>query len=110
MLYLGLDKKYDLSHHTIVFSKDYQKNVEEMTKSRILSADPSIYIQNASVTDSTLAPEGKSALYILAPVPNNFSDIGWEHEQEAFRELVLDIIEEKPISRTCVTISKWRRC
>lgn len=95
MLYLGLDKKYDLSHHTIVFSKDYKKNVEEMTKSRILSADPSIYVQNASVTDPTLAPEGKSALYILAPVPNNFSDIGWENEQEAFRDLVLDIIEEK---------------
>ena len=95
MLYLGLDKKYDLSHHTIVFSKDYKRNVEEMTKSRILSADPSIYVQNASVTDPTLAPEGKSALYILAPVPNNFSDIGWEKEQHAFRELVLDIIEEK---------------
>ena len=95
MLYLGLDKKYDLSHHTIVFSKDYKKNVEEMTKSRILSADPSIYVQNASVTDPTLAPEGKSALYILAPVPNNFSDIGWEKEQHVFRELVLDIIEEK---------------
>ncbi|RNF39582.1 phytoene desaturase family protein [Planococcus salinus] len=95
MLYLGLDKKYDLSHHTIVFSKDYKKNVEEMTKSRILSADPSIYIQNASVTDPTLAPVGKSALYILAPVPNNFSDIGWENEQEAFRELVLDTVEQK---------------
>lgn len=95
MLYLGLDKKYDLSHHTIIFSKDYKKNVEEMTKSLILSADPSIYVQNASVTDPTLAPEGKSALYILAPVPNNFSDIGWEKEQDAFRELVLDTIEEK---------------
>lgn len=95
MMYLGLDKKYDLSHHTIVFSKDYKKNVEEITNSRILSADPSIYIQNASVTDPTLAPEGKSALYVLAPVPNNFSEVGWAQEQEAFRELVLDIIEEK---------------
>ncbi|MCP2034010.1 phytoene desaturase [Planomicrobium sp. HSC-17F08] len=95
MMYLGLDKKYDLSHHTIVFSKDYKKNVEEITNSRILSADPSIYIQNASVTDPTLAPEGKSALYVLAPVPNNFSEVGWAQEQESFRELVLDIIEEK---------------
>lgn len=95
MMYLGLDKKYDSSHHTIVFSKDYKKNVEEITNTRMLSADPSIYIQNASVTDPTLAPEGQSALYVLAPVPNNFSDIGWEQEQEAFRELVLDIIEEK---------------
>lgn len=95
MLYLGLDKKYDLPHHSVVFSKDYKRNVEEITNGRVLSADPSIYIQNASVTDPTLAPEGKSTLYILAPVPNNFSEIGWDNEQEAFRELVLDIIEEK---------------
>lgn len=95
MLYLGLDKKYDLPHHSIVFAKDYKTNVEEITHSRKLSADPSIYIQNASVTDPTLAPEGQSALYILAPVPNNDSQIGWQDEQQAFRDLVLKIIEEK---------------
>lgn len=95
MLYLGLDKKYDLPHHSIVFAKDYKTNVEEITHSRKLSVDPSIYIQNASVTDPTLAPEGMSALYILAPVPNNDSKIGWQEEQQAFRDLVLRTIEEK---------------
>ena len=95
MLYLGLNKKFDLPHHTIVFSKDYQKNVEEITNLKILSEDSSIYIQNASVTDPTLAPEGKSTLYILAPVPNNFSGIDWEEEQRTFRQLILKTVEEK---------------
>lgn len=95
MLYLGLDKQYDLPHHTIIFSKDYKKNVEEITNTKLLSEDPSIYIQNASVTDPTLAPEGKSAIYILAPVPNRFGDIGWEDEQQSFRELVLQTIAER---------------
>lgn len=96
MLYLGLDTIYEeLPHHTIAFSKDYKKNVEEITKEKILSEDSSLYIQNASVTDPTLAPEGKSALYILAPVPNNFSGIDWEREKDTFRELILKTVEEK---------------
>ncbi|MCA1054978.1 phytoene desaturase [Rossellomorea aquimaris] len=96
MLYLGLDTVYeDMPHHTIVFSKDYQKNVEEITKLKILSEDSSLYIQNAGVTDPTLAPEGKSTLYVLAPVPNNFSGIDWESEKETFRRLILDTVEAK---------------
>ncbi|MGG4490489.1 phytoene desaturase family protein [Metabacillus idriensis] len=95
MIYLGLDKQYDLPHHSIIFSEDYKKNVEEITKTLKMSGDPSIYIQNASVTDDTLAPEGKSALYILAPVPNNFSGIDWEKHQDSFRDLVFETIEKK---------------
>ncbi len=95
MLYLGVNKTYDLPHHLIVFSDDYKKNVEEITKTKILSEDPSIYIHNPSVTDKTLAPTGKSALYILAPVPNNFSLLDWEKHKLEFRKLVLDQIEKK---------------
>ncbi len=95
MIYLGIDKQFDLPHHTIVFSKDYKKNVEEITKSLLLSEDPSIYIHNPVVTDKTLAPEGKSALYILAPVPNNFSGIEWDEKQKEFRDLILKIVAQK---------------
>ncbi|WYP28115.1 phytoene desaturase family protein [Alkalihalobacillus sp. FSL W8-0930] len=95
MIYVGLDKQYDQAHHTIVFSKDYKKNVEEITKTKTLSADPSIYIQNPVVTDSSLAPEGQSGLYILAPVPNNFSLLDWENHKIEFRDLIYSIIEER---------------
>ncbi|TFD99262.1 phytoene desaturase family protein [Jeotgalibacillus salarius] len=95
MIYLGVDQVYDLPHHTISFAEDYKKNVEEIMQTQLLSDDPSIYIQNASVTDSTLAPDGKSALYILAPVPNNLSGLDWEEHEETFRNLVLDSIEAK---------------
>ena len=95
MLYLGVNKKYDLPHHSIIFSSDYKKNVEELTKQKILSEDPSIYVQNASVTDDTLAPEGKSSIYILAPVPNNFSLVDWEERKGDFRRLVLDQLEQR---------------
>jgi phytoene desaturase len=95
MLYLGLDKKYDISHHNIIFADDYRKNVAEIADSKVLSADPSFYLQNASVTDPTLAPEGKSALYVLVPVPNNTGGIDWAKEKDAFRKLILQKIREK---------------
>ncbi len=95
MIYLGLDKQYDLPHHSIVFAEDYRRNVEEITKTYTLSEDPSIYIQNASVTDPTLAPPGHSTLYILAPVPNNVSGIDWTENEQTFRDLVLDAVESK---------------
>ena len=95
MLYLGVNKRFDLPHHTIWFAKDYRKNVEEVTKTKLLSEDPSIYIQNAIATDETVAPDGKSTLYILVPVPNNSSGINWDKVAAPFREMVLDMVSEK---------------
>lgn len=95
MIYLGIEGQYDLPHHSIVFAEDYKKNVEEITKTMKLPDDPSIYVQNAGVTDSTLAPDGKSTLYILAPVPNNMSGIDWETHEASFRDLVFDTLEQK---------------
>lgn len=95
MLYLGVNKQFDLPHHTIWFAKDYRRNVEEITKVKLLSDDPSIYIQNAVVTDATVAPQGKSTLYILVPLPNNTSGIDWDVTAEPFRNLILNMVSEK---------------
>jgi len=89
MMYLGVDKKYDLSHHNIVFAEDYHGNIEDIAHRKVLSDDMSFYIQNASVTDPTLAPEGKSAIYILVPVPNNKCKIDWDNCKDEYREKVL---------------------
>ena len=89
MMYLGVDKKYDLSHHNVIFAGDYRGNVEDIAHNKVLSDDMSFYIQNASVTDPSLAPEGKSAIYILVPVPNNQAKIDWDSRKEEYREKVL---------------------
>lgn len=95
MLYLGVNKRFDLPHHTIWFAKDYRKNVEEITKTKLMSEDPSIYIQNAVVTDQTVAPKGKSTLYILVPVPNNMSGIDWSEKAGPFRDMILNMVADK---------------
>lgn len=96
MLYLGIDKPLQLPHHTILFAEDYKQNVDEMTKDMKLSEDPSIYVHNPSKLDPTLAPEGKSALYVLLPVPNLQSDINWEEQKRGMREKILSRLEQEP--------------
>ena len=96
MLFLGVNRRFDdLPHHNIIFASDYRKNITEVSQGTALSEDPSIYVQNASVTDSSLAPAGKSAIYILVPVPNGRSGIDWQAEGDAFRDRVLDIVERR---------------
>lgn len=96
MLYLGIDKVYEnLPHHSIIFADDYRANVKDITENFVLGEDISFYVQNASVIDKTLAPEGKSTLYVLVPITNNNAKINWEAEKKALRERVLDLMETK---------------
>ena len=91
MLYLGVEGRYDdLPHHNIHISKDYEQNLIEIEKSHVLSKDPSFYVQNASVTDDSLAPQGNSALYVLVPVTHRHENVDWSVEADGFRDLVLD--------------------
>ncbi|MBN1627068.1 MAG: phytoene desaturase [Deltaproteobacteria bacterium] len=96
MLYLGVKKEFrDIAHHSILFAEDYKRNVDEITKEMVLSKDFSFYVQNASVTDKTLAPQGKSTIYVLVPVPNNKSRIDWDSEKQGFRNRVIDALETR---------------
>lgn len=94
MLYLGINKLYkNIPHHSIIFAKDYKKNVKKVSENKDIGGDFSFYVQNPSVTDSTLAPEGKSSVYVLVPVANNKSGINWEEEKDEFTQLLLDKLE-----------------
>ncbi len=95
MLYLGLDKLYDLPHHTIFFARDYRANIEDIFRRKVLSKDVSFYVRNASINDPTLAPAGHSAVYVLVPVPNNSAGLDWVREGKAFRDLVVRAMEER---------------
>jgi phytoene desaturase len=91
MLYLGIDGLYkNVPHHTIYIAKDYARNMDEIENRHVLSADPSYYLQNAGVTDPTLAPKGQSTLYVLAPVTHGHTNVDWSREAARYRALVLD--------------------
>ncbi len=90
MMYLGIEGRYDhLKHHTIYLARDYLKNLGEIETRHVLSDDPSFYVQNACVTDPSLAPEGMSTLYVLVPVTHQHPNVDWSAEKDRFRALTL---------------------
>lgn len=95
MIYAGLNRELPLGHHNYFFSPNLRKNMVEISQTMEVPKEPSIYMQHASVTDETLAPKGKSTLYILVPVPNNCSNIDWNQEKDSFRQLIWSIIEKQ---------------
>lgn len=54
-----------------------------------------MYVQNACVTDPTLAPPGCSTLYVLVPVANNRSAIDWGAVAPGYRDKVLQLVEQR---------------
>lgn len=57
------------------------------------------YVQNACVTDATLAPQGHSTRYILVPVTHQHPNVDWSKETPAFRENVLGPVSPQATRR-----------
>ncbi len=117
MLYLGIEGRYDeVSHHTIYLAADYRQNLRDIEQLHQLSGDPSFYVQNASVTDCTLAPKKMSTLYVLLPVTHEHRNVNWEVERARFRLLALQQLEKIGITdlerrirfEKVVTPAEWR--
>ncbi len=95
MLYLGLEGCYEsVPHHNIYLAENYRENLADIERRHRLSNDPSMYVQNASVTDSSLAPPGMSTLYALIPVSHKHPNINWKKEAPAFREIAINQLEK----------------
>ena len=95
MMYLGIEGRYDdVSHHTIYLTENYRDNLRDIESLHRLSENPSFYVQNACVTDDSLAPEGCSTLYVLLPVTHDNGWIDWEKETPRYRDLALAQMEK----------------
>src|SRR5437588_7744792 len=94
MKYTGIQGTYkNVSHQTIYVAKDYHKNMQDIAEHHVLSDDPSIYVQNACITDRSLAPAGKSTVYVLVPVTHQHATVDWQKEGPRYRQLVLNKVD-----------------
>jgi phytoene desaturase len=95
MLYLGIEGRYDtVAHHTVYIPRDYRKNLDDIECRHVLSSDPAVYVQNACVTDASLAPPGMSTLYVLVPAPHCHTNINWTEERHQYRQIALKQLEK----------------
>ena len=95
VLYFGTNKKYEnVEHHTIIFGDEYQQLLQRIFDGGEAGDDLSLYLHRPTATDPNLAPQGKDAFYVLAPVPNLQRD-DWGQVKAQVKERVLDILQER---------------
>lgn len=95
MLYLGMDKKYDLNLHNIYFTEDFRKNINDIFED-INPKDPSFYVYSPSQIDDSMAPDGNEVLYVLVPVPNlHHSKNTWDEDAiNNYSNKILDLMSK----------------
>lgn len=99
VVYFGLKgERTHLKHHSIMFGPRYKELLKDIYGNSELADDFSLYLHMPTATDPSLAPEGCSAFYALAPVPHlGTAPIDWDTEGPKYRDRILNYLEERYI-------------
>jgi phytoene desaturase len=98
VLYVGTQRRYTdtgLAHHNILLGRRYRGLLDDIFEKKVLANDFSLYLHMPSRTDSSVAPEGCEAFYVLSPVPHLGSDIDWNVAAKPYRDAILHFLEER---------------
>lgn len=86
----------DVPHHSILFGPRYAELLGEIYGGDSLPEDPSIYLHHPTATDASMAPEGRSTFYALAPVPHlGHAPLDWAKEGPRYARRLIEIIEDR---------------
>ncbi len=87
-----------IPHHMILFGPRYRALLEDIYDNGVLSSDFSLYLHHPTVTDPSLAPEGMSTFYVLAPVPHMGKFPGdWDEVGPLLEKRILDEVGRRLI-------------
>ncbi|WP_430927385.1 phytoene desaturase family protein [Polaribacter marinivivus] len=75
LFYVGFDKKIkNVCHHTLFFDTDFDIHAKDIYDTPKWPKNPLFYASFSSITDDTLAPEGKEAGTFLIPLAPGLED------------------------------------
>jgi len=89
-----------IPHHTILFGPRYEGLLKDIYDHGVLPADFSIYLHHPTVTDPSMAPQGKSTFYALVPVAHlgklaiDWSQVGPVLEKRVLAEVARRLIPD----------------
>jgi phytoene desaturase len=97
--YFGVRKRHThLAHHDILFGPRYKPLLDDIFTGSTLADDFSLYLHAPTLTDTSVAPEGCEAFYVLSPVPHlGNAPIDWSEEGPRYRDRILDYLEKRYI-------------
>ncbi len=87
-----------IPHHMILFGPRYKGLLADIYDHGVLAQDFSIYLHHPTVTDPSMAPEGMSTFYALAPVPHmgKFPE-DWDRIAPILEKRILDEVGRRLI-------------
>jgi phytoene desaturase len=83
----------DIKHHTIVLGPRYKGLLDDIFTHKVLAEDFSLYLHRPTATDSSLAPAGHDAWYVLSPVPNLQGGQDWEQLAPAYLDKIVKSLD-----------------
>ena len=98
VIYFGTRRRYTdsaLAHHNIILSNRYKPLLNDIFNAKTLADDFSLYLHMPTITDSSIAPAGCESFYVLSPVPNQASGIGWTRMAKPYRDRIMQFLEDQ---------------
>jgi len=87
-----------IPHHMILFGPRYRELLEDIYEHGVLASDFSLYLHHPTVTDPSMAPEGHSTFYALAPVPHQGKfPADWDEVGPILEKRILDEVGRRLI-------------
>jgi len=87
-----------IPHHMILFGPRYKELLADIYDHGVLAEDLSIYLHHPTVTDPSMAPEGHSTFYALAPVPHMGKfPVDWDEVAPILERRILDEVGQRLI-------------
>jgi len=87
-----------IPHHMILFGPRYKGLLSDIYDHGVLAEDFSLYLHHPTVTDPSMAPEGHSTFYVLAPVPHMGKfPRDWEEVAPLLERRILDEVGRRLI-------------
>jgi len=118
--YWGVRGRVDeIGHHTIFLPRDCRAAFADLFQAKRIPRDLPFYVSVPSATDSALAPEGDSVMFVLAPTPllSQLPGLDWAETTRAVKAQVLerlrlhglDLAPERIVIEEVYTPQEWRR-
>ena len=93
--YFGTKRQYpEVAHHSILLGPRYKELLNDIFENKILADDFSMYLHRPTATDTSMAPPGCDAFYVLSPVPHLGSGINWAEKAEPYRRALMKSLSE----------------
>ena len=95
LLLVGSSASYSkIGHHNIHFGEPWAQTFRELVTDEVLPTDPSFLVSNHTMSDPSLAPDGKQSYYVLFMTPNLHGGQDWTKLAGPFRDEMVLTLEQ----------------